>query len=250
MIEINLPDKYPLVAEVLHEFELLNADLKIAKVNMNTLLISESIFQFKDYEFIELKFPPQLFPDSNFDELYEINRKELKFEQPGNHSIYLKMGLFYTISIITSGILISLGIWAKKNNRGRVIGENGEYHLNKSKKPKEKGGVYMADVSYISYDTASEQEQKNWENRIPVAPTLSIEIVSAKYGLKPALHKMETVWMANGTNIGLVVCPFSKKIFVFEKGKSYTEQSIYTVFTHPLLPDYEGDFSEYVDEIK
>ena len=47
------------------------------------------------------------------------------------------------------------------------------------------------------------------------------------------------------------ICPFAKKYFVFEKDVAgYTEHNIYESFTHPLLSGYEGDFSEYVDEIE
>ena len=159
------------------------------------------------------------------------------------------MGTFSIIGLITSGIIISLGYWAKQRKKGRVWSETTEYHFTHDKT----GGklVRMADVSFISYEDVPEEKQKQWgRSRIPVAPTLSVEIVSSKYGLKPALQKMEEVWMRYGTQLGLVVCPFSKTLFIFEHGKpGYHEQSIYEPFTHPLLPGYEGDFSEYVDEV-
>lgn len=248
--QIKLPDKYPLTDELLVDFRLLNADMAFDKDSDNTLVVEESAFNFYDYEFVEIKFPARIFPDSNFDELYEINDDQLNFEQPGNHSILLKMGIFDTIAIITATITASLVLWAKISKKGRVRSENGEYHLDKTRKPDEKGGVFMADVSYISYEKASEEEQKSWQGRAPIPPSLSIEIVSSKYGLKPALRKMQDVWMHYGTELGVVICPFAKKYFVFENDiPGYEEYSIYDVFTHALLPGYEGDFSEYADEI-
>ncbi len=243
--DIQLPTKYALDADLVQEMALLNADLHIEILAENALRVSEAAWLFADYEGVEILFPCSIFADSNFDELYAINPKEFNFEQTGNHSIILKMGTFYTIGLITTSILVSLSIWAKSKNKGKVLPENTEYHLNKNKKANKKHSVYMADVSFISYDKASESEQKGWKERIPVAPTLSIEIVSSKYGLKPALRKMQDVWMAYGTDIGLVVCPFSEKIFIFEKdAANYRQQSISVPFTHPLLPNYVGDFSE------
>ena len=103
-ITIKIPDKYELTTELLAEISLLNADLKITSNGNNTLLINELDFKFDDYEFIELKFPTSVFSDSNFDELYEINNDELNFEQPGNHSILIKMGVFDKIAIMTAWI--------------------------------------------------------------------------------------------------------------------------------------------------
>ncbi len=124
-IYIKLPEKYKLTQSLVNEIAVLNADLSISAEKDNALIISESAFNFRNYEFIEVKFPANIFPDSNFDELYEINAKELKFEQPGNHSILLKMGLFSTIALITALISASLVVWSSKKRSGRVFSENG-----------------------------------------------------------------------------------------------------------------------------
>jgi Uma2 family endonuclease len=247
-IEIKLPDKYPITDQLIEEIQLLNLDLKIGKTNGNTLTVDELAYQFYDYGFVELKFPASIFPDSDFDELYDINEDELNFEQPGNHSIILKMGILDAISLLTMAIGATLYMWAYTNNKGRVRSENGEYQLNKNQIKKKKGSR-MGDVTFVSYDKASKEEQDKWlDGRIPIAPTLCIEIVSSKYGLKHDLNKMEAVWMRKGTDVGVVVCPYSKKIYIFEKdAPSYREQSIFEPFTHPLLPGYVGDFNHYIN---
>jgi len=251
-INIKLPQKYQLTDVLFAEFQLLNLDLSLEKVENNTLCVGERAYKFEDYGWVELKFPASIFTNSNFDELYKsnLNNERINFEQLGNHSILLKMGTFMLISAITASILISLGSWVIRKNRGRTYSENGEYQLKDENSENSETGIYMADISYISYETASEETQKKWKKRIQIAPTLCIEVVSSKYGLKRDLWKMQNVWMRFETELGIVVCPFSKKIFIFEKGKSsYREQSIYEPFTHELLSEYEGDFSKYVDEI-
>jgi hypothetical protein len=252
-IKIKLPDKYLLNESLIDEFRLLNLDLQIDSTNNNILVIEELAFDFDDCGIIELKFPAWVFPNSNFEELYELNIENdtLNFEQPGNHSIILKMGTYYSLKIIEMAIGASLYNWATMNKTGTVPEAHGEYYLNGINKPKGRSNVYMADVSFISFEKVSEEVQDSWEKRALVAPTLCIEFVSSKYGLKPDLRKMENVWMQHGTDVGVVVCPFSKKLFIFQKGiTDYTEQSIYEPFTHPLLPGYSGDFSIHVNKIK
>ncbi|MCB1155926.1 MAG: Uma2 family endonuclease [Leptospiraceae bacterium] len=231
--------------DVLQAIQRLNHDLIIdlRKENGIGIRVTDDL---SEQKYIELRFPEGFIPAENFEELTS-NRDKLYFEQKGE-TIFIKMGTIYTIGLITMAIGASLYMWAKKNKTGRVLPENSTYQLSDSKTGKTE--IRMADISYISYGKASESEQKKWGKNCPIAPTLSIEIVSSKYGLKPALWKMQYVWMQFGTDIGVVVCPFSKKLYIFEKGKSnHIEQSIYHKFTHTLLPDYEGDFSEYVDEI-
>ncbi|MCX8000885.1 MAG: Uma2 family endonuclease, partial [Leptospiraceae bacterium] len=107
----------------------------------------------------------------------------------------------------------------------------------------------IPDISYISFESVPKEVQKKWKGFIPTPPNLVIEIVSAKYGLKQDLTKMQNVWMKTGVDVGIVICPFSEKIFIFEKGKpNYTEQSIHSDFSHPLLPDYSENFGKYLEE--
>lgn len=244
--ELYIPTKFKLSEDIVQAIQLLNHDLIIDFRKDNGIGIKSHKVDFWEQKYIELKFPKGFMPVGSFEEITS-NRDRLHFEQKGE-AIYIKMGTIYTIGLITMAIGASLYMWAKKNKTGRVLPENSTYQwTDKDTGETEKR---MADISYISYKKAPESEQKKWGKNCPIAPTLSIEVVSAKYGLKPALQKMQYIWMYFGTDLGVVVCPYSKKLYIFEKEKStYKEQSIYQKFTHPLLPDYEGDFSEYVDEI-
>ena len=150
-------------------------------------------------------------------------------------------------------IIASFVIWAKNKNAGRVYTEEGEYKFETKDENGEKQILRRKpDVSFISYTDHSEKELDSWnEQFIPKPATLIVEIVSSAKSLQKELDKMENIWLKHGTKLGLVICPFSKKIYTFEKGKkNYSTQSIYKKFTHPLLSDYEGDFSTYVDKVK
>jgi hypothetical protein len=57
--------------------------------------------------------------------------------------------------------------------------------------------------------------------------------------------------MATGVDVGIVVCPFSEKIYIFEKGTNgYITQSIYENFSHPLLPGYSENYGKFLKKGK
>ncbi len=227
--------------ELLDKLSQLNKRIAVKKRFKHILVLEERKFKFEDYEFVPFKFPPKLFKNNDFDVLYTLNN-DFNFEQPGNNSINIKMGTFSIISAITAAIISSLYIWARTKKSGRVFGENGEFQF---KDEKDKMKRYMPDASFISFDKASEEEQKSWKKRAKVAPTLAIEILSSKkpIELERNLNKMQNVWIKNGTDIGIVIDSFRKKYYVFEQGKpGFVEEDIHKPFTHPLLPGYVGEY--------
>ena len=191
--------------------------------------------------------------ETEYNELEEMNEDLLTFETENYQKIYLRMGTFGIISAITAVIMASFVVWAQKYKNGRIYTEEGEYKFEREDETGEKQIIRRKpDISYISYDDVPEEEQNRWNKQYITTPaTLAVEIVSSHRSLPKELKKMREVWMKYGTKLGLVICPFSKKIYVFEKDKEgYTEQSIYEKFTHELLPGYEGDFSMYIDEVE
>jgi len=223
----------------------------LQKLNPNLILEEKKQNYLQIFEKTELQteyiglLVEQNFSEQEFELLQDYNN-ELRFENVSNQLLlYKSMGGL--ISAITAIVIASFITWAMSKKRGRVYGEDADYKL---PNPENEDEILWrkADVSFISYDSVTEQKQDTFNKAIPVPPDLAIEIVSARYGLTPALWKIEFFWLKTGVKLGLVICPFSKKIYIFEKTKKY-EQSIYLTFTHPLLPNYVGDFSTYVDKI-
>jgi Uma2 family endonuclease len=214
----------------------------------NHLIIEAKEFSLLDYDYHEIHL--EKFNEKLFDELIDLNpESEVNFEFSTN-IIHIRMSTFGLISTITVAIMVGLGIWVNLTNAGRLYSEDGQYKLEDPENPDESIRA-NPDLSFISYDKVPVEEQKKWKKSfITSPPTLAIEIVSAKRSLKPTLKKMNEIWMRAGTNIGIVICPYSKKYFIFESGcTEFIEKSIYEPFTHPLLPGYTGDFSKFVDEI-
>lgn len=244
---IVLPAQFPLTEKRLLKLSGLNRELLLVSNGKNTLIVSETPdFLFGDYENFVLHLPG--FQRSMLEDLKRLN-EEILFEFEDREEVIVKMGIFALISLLTGAVFASLFAWAKARNSGRVYTEDGGYLLEDHKR-KGKFLNRMADVSYISYEKASSEEQDSWNSYIPVSPSLAIEVVSAKKGLKPALKKMKDVWLATRTKLGLVICPFQKKIYVFELGKEkYKEQSIFEDFTHSSLPGYRENFGEFARKI-
>jgi hypothetical protein len=240
-IHIKIPSKYSLTKELVSEIQLLNPEFIIGRTKGNILTLSESAFLFDDYRYIEIRFPTSIFPDSNFDRLYRINPSELNFEQPGNHSIILKKGVFCNVDQIFVQVSMSLFMWSNDNSAGRVYLGKAEYEFQRNNRKE----VRMADISFMNFDRVA--KDFIFKERILVAPNLAIEIVSTKYGLKLVLNRMQEVWMEFDSAVGLVICPFSKKLYIFDKdADSYREQSIYDPFAHPLLPGYTENFGQFL----
>lgn len=240
---IKFPDSYRISRDRLKVLQDQNPDYILNTDSENHLIVTESAFLFTEYGYFGIKVPG--FTMEMFDEFHDLN-DEINFEFDDEEEIFIRMGIFAFIGLLTAAILASLVNWARSRNNGNVYSDPTEYELND---PEQSGKKLrrIPDVSFISYDNISEEEQSNWNGFIPVPPNLAIEIVSAKRGLKGDLKKMEQIWMKAGADVGLVICPFTETIYIFEKEKTgHSSQSIYSDFSHPFLPGYMDNFGKYI----
>ncbi|MEM7179756.1 MAG: Uma2 family endonuclease [Spirochaetota bacterium] len=242
---IHLPVEYKNIRKRLPEIQRENQNLEILLHNSSTIrvVLSQSL---EEDGYFGIKLPG--WQESYFEPLRELN-PEINFEYANTEEVYIKMGIFAMIGLFTTALVSSLYIWARKNKTGNVYSDPTEYEL--EVKPGDKKQKRIPDLSFISYAKVPKDVQKKWRARIPVSPNLVVEIVSAKRGLEKDLKKMATVWMPAGAELGLVLCPYSEKIYIFEKDKSeYRTQSIYSQFTHPTLPAYSENFGELWQECR
>jgi Uma2 family endonuclease len=240
---IQIPIAYPLSQKKLDELRKWNSELELNIEEGNVLEITESAFLFEDYGYFGIKLPGLTY--KMFEEL-ELLNEETNFEFDDKEEVFIKMAIFALIGAFTAFVGASFVLWARSQNRGRVYSDPTGYKLDDPKRPGKKIRR-IPDLSYITYESVPEEEQDTWESFIPIHPDMALEIVSAKYGTKLDLKKMETFWMPSGVSIGLVLCKFTEQVYIFEKGvKGYRTQSIYETFTHPLLPGYEENFGKYL----
>jgi Uma2 family endonuclease len=120
----------------------------------------------------------------------------------------------------------------------------------KSNENPNKVKILAPDVSYIAFEKVT-KKYLNQHKFINIPPTLCIEIVSSKGGLKQNLRKMEDSWMTSGTDIGLVVCPHTENYFLFKKDKTGYQSIDFAVpFTHPQLSGLTIDFAQLLKEVR
>jgi len=240
---------FPPSYRISEKWELLqkqNPTLRLEYSKKDELLIFEKDIFFEYIESVELFFPKEIMPTYRQKQSIEHRSKSYRIESDAE-KITIIMATSSLIGMLTFAVLGSIYIWLKNTKQGRGYAETTPYIFT------EKGEKIRreADASYISYEDYDEKTQDNFGlgKAIPVPPTLVVEIVSAKYGTKAALWKMQNIWIRFGSKIGLVICPFTEKIYVFEKDHHYS-QSIYLPFMHPKLEGYIGDFSEEVRKIR
>ena len=84
---------------------------------------------------------------------------------------------------------------------------------------------------------------------IKANPFFIIEVVSNKNSLQQDLRKMAQVWIPAGTQVGLVVCPYRKEYYLFDKqNEKYTAFNFSKKFTHDKLSHLEIDFAQLLKE--
>ncbi len=245
--ELRFPKSYDLDLMVLQQK---NPNLELNLAENHILKIHVPVLELEKYEFFKIQLPQSLnHPEIEFLEI-ENNDDRLEFDFP--YLIY-STGIDLIISTITAVILSQLVMWALKNKKGGVYTEDADYKIPDPDNPDEIIWV-KADITYISYDKVPESKQDTYKKDGIVgsqkAPTVAVEIASNRYQRKALIWKMRFKWMFLGTNLGIVVCPFKKELYIFEKGSyDYTTQSIYEPFMHPLLEGLVWDFSHKVDKI-
>lgn len=243
ILTIQFPETFS-IRERVQDLQKCNPDLELSSADSNSLVIRDKASLSEDYGYLGLKLPK--FDSEMFAELNELN-SEMNFEFDDREEVFIKMGIIAIIGVLTALISASLVQWARSKKNGNVYSDPTEYEIDDPERPG-KRFRRIPDISFVSFNSASKEEQKSWKGSIPVPPNLVIEIVSAPKGLKSDLQKMETVWMKNGADVGLVICPYTKTIYIFEKNHAgYSTQDIHSDFSHPLLPGYTDNFGKYLE---
>ncbi|MCB1193946.1 MAG: hypothetical protein KDK90_26155, partial [Leptospiraceae bacterium] len=147
---IRLPKGYFLTEEKLQELQACNPDLQLCIGDENLLNVVEHKFLFDDYGSIHLKLTG--LTANLFEEMHELN-KEINFEFDDTEEVWIKMGVYALIGLITMAIGASIYNWAKSKRIGNVYADPTEYELDDPKGSGKKINR-IPDVSYISYETA------------------------------------------------------------------------------------------------
>jgi Uma2 family endonuclease len=108
------------------------------------------------------------------------------------------------------------------------------------------GSWRVPDGCFVSFFTASLQEQLSGGAFLEEMPDFLWEIVSDPNDLEKEKLKMKEIWAEQeGFVCGLLIDPFSKNYWLYEKGrKDPSQYGFFSVFSHSSLPKLRIDFGQ------
>lgn len=111
-----------------------------------------------------------------------------------------------------SEIIYQLRAWWKQHRNGRVFDSNAGFFL-------PDGSSLSPDAAYASADQVRGLSSDDRRHFARFAPAFVVELLSASDNLRQAREKMES-WIANGVELGWLVDPYRRNVWVHESGKS------------------------------
>jgi Uma2 family endonuclease len=108
-------------------------------------------------------------------------------------------------------ITVELGIWARRDGRGRAFNSNAGFRL-------ADGSVRAADAHWLSlakWNLLTPEQRKGYA---PVCPEFVIEVRSESDRLKELEAKME-MWMGNGVEVGWLIDPQERTVAIYRVGE-------------------------------
>jgi Uma2 family endonuclease len=244
-ITIKLPKNLRFTEDQFEQIKFRNQEVEIRKGRRGaSLVLYEKDFLFCKVDFFEVKLSEgTLLSDEQFIALFEKN-DNLKFETTSEDSIIINMNTTIIITAFTFLIGVSIGMWNYVQNKGWGGDATGSFFMKKTKKK------LVPDISFTLFSKMV-NDVINVKLYPQIAPTLCIEIVSNKSRreLEKNLAKMTDQWMPEGTDVGLVIDPFERTYYVFEKDQPEgCKIEFSSLFTHPLLPELALNFDELLDK--
>jgi Uma2 family endonuclease len=105
-------------------------------------------------------------------------------------------------------ILRQLSNWWLQHRRGRVLGSDAGFFL-------PDGSMLSPDAAYVTAEQLQGLTHAQLERFLRLAPAFVVELRSPSDLLAACKEKMES-WMANGVQLGWLVDPKARRVFVYE----------------------------------
>ena len=112
-------------------------------------------------------------------------------------------------------VIVQLGVWAKRDGRGRVSGSTTEFIL-------PTGAALSPDAAWVSNRRLSQFSREQRQKFLPVCPEFVVEVMSPSDRLKAAQKKMEE-WMRAGVELGWLIDGDERTVYVYRAGQAGAE---------------------------
>ncbi len=246
MIEIVIPEIESLKL-FLDELQELNLHLHF-DTEKNKLLLSGKNFDIHSKDFFEINLHQQFQLNDSFIDAFLAENQHIKpeFILPGK--IIINMLTPEMIAAFSMAIGAILFIWNRSSKKGRIYDGTARFDIEINRETYIEKQRRAPDFSFVSFDKIT-REKLNQSTYIQGSPSFCGEIVSQKHQLKVNLQKMREVWMASGTEIGLVICPYRKKYYLFDHSVHYSIHDFSKTFRHSQLPGLVLDFAALLEEV-
>jgi Uma2 family endonuclease len=108
-------------------------------------------------------------------------------------------------------ITVELGIWARRDGRGRAFNSNAGFRL-------PDGSVRAADAHWLSWAKWNSLTREQRKGYAPICPEFVIEVRSESDRLAELEAKME-MWMGNGVEVGWLIDPQERAVTIYRAGE-------------------------------
>jgi Uma2 family endonuclease len=108
-------------------------------------------------------------------------------------------------------IVLQLGLWARKDGRGRVYDSSTSFLL-------PNGARRSPDASWVDSERKRAAQQPGLRFP-PLVPDFIVELKSPTDGLKKVRDKMDE-WMENGAQLGWLIDPEARSLTIYRAGRS------------------------------
>lgn len=203
--------------------------------------ISEAIMYnsmfFNDNNSLMLRFfPAIMLTDDQFYDFCQINR-ELRIEKTGRGDVVIMSPAGGETSRKNSELVAVLVNWAKKDKTGVVFDSSGGFIL-------PNGATRSPDAAWVKRSRLAGLSPKEKEKFIPLCPDFLIELRSPSDSLKSLQNKMKE-YMNNGAELGWLIDPCQKKIFVYRLGHdAECLENPAEISGEPVLPGFTLELTE------
>ena len=157
-----------------------------------------------------VRLQPALCPtEDQFYEFCRINR-ELRIERNAEGGVAVIGPAGWETAEKNAEITFQLKGWETRNGTGRAVDSSAGYLL-------PNGAIRSPDASWVRNERLASITPEQRSKFLPLCPDFVIELRSPTDGLATLQDKMAE-YMANGTELGWLIDPLNRQVFVYRRG--------------------------------